>query len=197
VKNNALLVALPLALALGGCLKFGAEPPPSFLTLDAAVTVPVGETERTSAPTITVAVPVVPQELGVARIPVRSAGNALAYLKDAQWVEPPSRLFARLLADTLTASTGFVVLSGRQSLLDPGASLGGELRAFGVDAEANEAVVTYDAVLIRKGGESPVAEKRRFEARVPLAEIAPAAAGAALNQAANQVAGEVAAWVGG
>ncbi len=198
MRKAALLAALPLALSLGGCLKFGAEPPPSFLTLDPVVAVPVGETERSAgSPTITIAVPAVSQELAVTRVPVRSPGNSLAYLKDAQWVEVPNRLFARLLADTVTAKTGYVVLASRQSALDPGASLSGELRSFGVDAASNEAVVTFDGVLIRTGGENPGVEKRRFEARAPLSEIAPAQVGNALNAAANRVAGEVAAWVGG
>jgi len=40
-------------------------------------------------------------------------------------------------------------------------------------------------------------EKRRFEARVPVAAIDAVSAGTALNQAANQVAAEVATWVAG
>ena len=39
-------------------------------------------------------------------------------------------------------------------------------------------------------------EKRRFEARVPVATIEANGSAAAINQAANQVAGEVADWVG-
>lgn len=192
------------ALSLGGCISFGSNPPPSLLTLDAAATVAVGETTSSaSARSITIAVPGVPQELAVTRIPVRSGDTSVAYLKDAQWVETPNRMFARVLSDTITARTGRVVLGTRASLSDPGARLGGDLRQFGVDANASEAVVVYDATLVR---DRPVAadgtrpavpyEKRRFEARVPIAELTPAAAGIALNQAANTVAGEVSDWVG-
>ncbi|WP_343521217.1 ABC-type transport auxiliary lipoprotein family protein [Sphingomonas sp.] len=197
-----LLFAAPLLL--GGCIRFGAEPPPSLLTLTPTATIAVGETVNSaSAKSITITTPIAAQELAVARVPVRSDATNVAYLKDAVWVEPPSRLFARLLSETISARTGRVVLTLRQSLSDPGARLGGELKQFGLDAATSEAVVTYDATLVR---DRPVAERgtrpamtferRRFEARVPIAEITPAAAGVALNTAANQVAGEVADWVG-
>ena len=195
--NRLALLALPFAAAtLSGCIKFGAEPPDSLLTLTPTSTVAVGATARSaSARSITIQVPVVPQELAVARVQVRSSDTTVAYLKDAQWVEAPNRLFARLLSDTVSARTGRVVLSVRQALSDPGARLNGELRHFGLDATTNEAVVTFDATLARDGA-ARTFEKRRFEARVPLAAIEPTAAGIALNTAANQVAGEVADWVG-
>lgn len=192
---RAPLLALPLALALSGCISFGAKPPPSLLTLQPEATVASDRVQSSSSSkTITVSVPWAPQELATARVPVHSGGVAIAYVKDAQWVEPPSRLFARLLADTVTAKTGRVVLSNRQSLMDPGARLTGELRSFGVDEASSQAVVVFDATLMR--GEETVFEKRRFEARVPVSEIKPVPVGAALNQAANQVAGQVADWIG-
>lgn len=200
--NRLALIALPVALPLllGGCIKFGAEPPPSLLTLTANAPIEVGATASSAtARSITITVPVVPQELAVARVPVRSSDTSVAYLKDAVWVEAPGRLFARLLSDTITARTGRVVLTPRQSLSDPGARLGGELRHFGIDAQTSEAVVTYDATLVRDGsgrGAQQNFEKRRFEARVPVTAIEAAAAGIALNTAANQVAGQVADWIG-
>lgn len=194
------LALLALPFALSGCIKFGAEPPASLLTLTPAAAVAVGATASSaSANSVTITVPVVPQELAVARVPVRSGDTAVAYLKDAQWVEAPNRLFARLLSDTITTRTGRIVLSLRQSLSDPGARLGGELRNFGIDATTSEAVVTFDATLVRDRatrGAQQNFEKRRFEARVPVTAIEPTAAGTALNAAANQVAGEVADWVG-
>jgi cholesterol transport system auxiliary component len=186
-----LLLAMPLA----GCISFGSKPPATLMTLDSAVSLPVGESQRSNvAATITIAVPSVPQELVSARVPVHSGGTAVAYVKDAQWVEPPARLFARLLGDTVTGRTGRLVLSARQSMLDPGVYLMGDLRSFGVDAETGEAVVTYDAALIR--GKETVLEKRRFEARVPVTPIEAVPVGAALNTAANQVAEQVADWIG-
>lgn len=196
MNKRALLLALPLlAASLSGCISFGGKPPKSLLTLTPAATLPVGESQRSNvAATITIAVPSLPQELASSRIPVHSGGTAIAFVKDAQWIERPSQLFQRLLGDTITAKTGRLVLSSRQSMLDPGAYLMGELRRFGIEEEAREAVVTYDAALIR--GPESVVEKRRFEARVPVTEIEAARAGAALNDAANQVATQVAEWVG-
>jgi cholesterol transport system auxiliary component len=195
MKKLALILIPLLAAPLAGCISFGAKPPSSLLTLSPAVQLPIGESQRSNiAATITVAVPSVPQELSSGRVPVHSGGTAIAYVKDAQWVERPSQLFARLMGDTITARTGRLVLSTRQSLTDPGSYLQGDLRSFGVDADAGVAVVTFDAALIR--GPETVVEKRRFEARVPVAPIEAAPVGVALNQAANQVAAEVADWVG-
>lgn len=189
-----LLISLAL-LPLAGCVSFGAKPPESLLSLTATEQVAVGQAQSSAgARTVSIQVPAVPQALANNRIPVQASATDIAYVKDAQWVEPPARQFARLLSDTVTARTGRVVLSGAQSLADPGARLAGELRMFGVDAATSAAVVTYDAALVRDEGGA--LEKRRFEARLPVSAIEPAPVGAALNQAANQVASEVADWIG-
>jgi cholesterol transport system auxiliary component len=193
--RTRLVLALVAALPLGACISFGAEPPPSLLTLTPEATVPVGQPQSSAgASTITVQVPTTPAALAQPRVPVQATATSLAYVKEAVWSEPPARLFARLLSDTLTARTGRVVLSTAQSIADPGARLGGELRTFGLDATSREAVVTYDASLVRTDPAN--VEKRRFEARVPVTAIDAASAGPALNQAANQVAVQVADWVG-
>ena len=189
------LAPLLLLLPLAGCISFGGKPPAALMTLTPQAQLAIGESQKSNvAATITVAVPSLPQELASSRVPVHSGGTAIAYVKDAQWVERPSQLFQRLLSDTLTARTGRLVLSSRQSLTDPGAYLMGEIRTFGVDGDTGEAVVTYDASLIR--GPETMVEKRRFEARVPVTPIEAVPVATALNQAANQVAAEVADWVG-
>ncbi|MBN8817030.1 MAG: membrane integrity-associated transporter subunit PqiC [Sphingomonas sp.] len=185
-----LLLALPLA----GCFGFGGKPPKTLLTLNPTATLPVGSAQNSAAAkTITILVPVVPQALAVARIPV-TTGDQVAYVVGAAWVEAPQRLFARLMSDTIAAKTGRVVLSSAQSFSNPGARLSGELRNFGVDGSTGEAVVTFDGALIREAGKD--VEKKRFEARVPISPIDNTTVGPALNKAANQVAGDVAAWVG-
>ena len=180
---------------LSACISFGGKPPPSLLTLTSAAAIPAGQTQSSAnAATITIMVPAVSQALATARVPVQTSDTSIAYIVNAQWVEPPARLFARLVSDTVAAKTGRVVLSTAQSLSDPGARLTGELRSFGVDAATKEAVVIFDGALMR--GEGHVIEKRRFEARVSIAKIEADEAGIGVNQAANQVAGEVADWVG-
>ncbi|MEO5867450.1 MAG: ABC-type transport auxiliary lipoprotein family protein [Sphingomonas sp.] len=188
-------LALAALVPLSACISFGAKPPASLLTLTSVSAIPPGQTQSSaSSPTIQILVPAVGQALASQRVPVQENDTAIAYVKNALWVEPPARLFARLLSDTIAAKTGRVVLSTAQSFADPGARLSGELRAFGVDAGGNQAVVIYDAALIRSS--SNVVEKRRFEARAPVGAVETNAVGAGINTAANQVASEVAEWVG-
>jgi cholesterol transport system auxiliary component len=193
---KAPLAVLALALSLAGCISFGAKPPPSLLTLTAAVAPAVGQDQRSAgAKSITIEVPVTPQSVATTRVPVQASATSIAYVPKAQWAEPPARLFARLLSDTVAARTGRVVLSSVQPVTDASAHLGGELRSFGLDATTRQAVVTFDAALLRVPGKSGL-ETRRFEARVPVATIDADAAGPALNDAANQVAAQVADWIG-
>ena len=192
--RTSLLVATA-AVTLSGCIGLGGKTPPFLLTLDADAAPAAGAARTASdAATLTILIPTAPQKLRTPRIPVQQDDASVAYVKDAQWVEPPAKLFARLLADTITAKTDWVVLGTEQTRVDPGTRLSGELRHFGVEATSGEAVVTYDAALLRSGAAS--VEKRRFEARVPVASITAGPVGAALNQAANQIAAEVADWVG-
>ncbi len=195
IRSTKSLLALTALASLSGCISFAAKPPASLLTLTSATTLPVNQTQSSStAPTITIQVPAVAQSIAGVRIPVQASQTSIAYVAKAQWVEPPARLFARLLSDTIPPRTGRIVLSSAQSFTDPGAVLSGEIRSFGVDAGTNMAVVAFDGSLIRSTGK--VVEKRRFEARVPVSAIAAGPVGVALNQAANQVAVEVADWVG-
>ena len=188
------VAALAPAVLLAGCISFGAKPPPTLLTLSPARQIAVGQVQSSAgAKSLVVQVPATSTSLATVRVPVQTTPTTLAYLKNAAWAEPPARLFARLVADTLTAG-GTVVLSGVQSVDSPAGNLGGELRNFGVDATTREAVVTFDATLTRGG--ATVVEKRRFEARVPVAVIDGPTVGPALNDAANRVAAEVAGWAG-
>jgi cholesterol transport system auxiliary component len=190
---KATLFALPLALVLAGC-SFGAKVPATLMRLsaDAAPAAAAGRTAPT-AEAITVVPPSVAQELRTPRVPVRTGGTSVAYLPNAQWVEAPANLFARLLSETIAARSGRVVLDPKQFTFDPGQRLTGTLHSFGLQADTLEAVVVYDAALARG---ADAVETRRFEARVPVAAVDAASAPDALNRAANQVAAEVAAWVG-
>lgn len=185
-----------LGLPLAGCISFGAKPPPSLLTLTAAAAPTVGQEQNSATGrSITIEVPSSPQSLATARVPVQTSPTTIAYVPKAIWAEAPTRLFARLLSDTIAARTGRVVLSSVQAVSDPSARLGGELGRFGLDATTHEAVVSFEAALIREPAKGTV-DKRRFEARVPVPTIDADSVGPALNDAANQVAGQVADWVG-
>ena len=188
------LLALAAALALSGCFG-GAKVPPTLMTLNSAQT-RAAATTRTAAAgeTMTVVVPAVPRELETLRVPVHESEIAVAYLKNAQWVEMPAALFARLMSETISATTGRVVLDPKQFITDPGTRLSGTLQRFGLDATRMEVVALYDATLVRRDG---AVATRRFEARVPVAVADAATVSPALNEAANRVAADVATWVGG
>jgi cholesterol transport system auxiliary component len=192
MKKSLTSLALGASLLLSGCFG-GAKPPPTLMTLNAAQA-RSAQTTRTAAEgeAITIAVPNVPRELETVRVPVHETDIAVSYLKDAQWVEPPAALFARLVSETVTATSNRVVLDPKQFALDPGTRLTGTLKRFGLDAARMEVVGIYDGALARKGGGVTT---RRFEARVPVAAADAATVSPALNQVANQLATEIAAWV--
>lgn len=189
------LLIVAAALPLAACLSFGPKVPDTLLALRADASLPAGPARTArSGQTVVVGVPTATQELATTRVAVRSGATSVAYLKDAQWLDVPNRLFRELLGETISARTTRVVLDPRQAALAPGMRLGGRLSGFGLDAPSRSVIVTYDATLAR--GEGQPVEARRFEARVPVADETPATVGTALNQAANQVAGEVAEWIG-
>lgn len=185
------------AMALSACVSFGGKPPPFLLTLDADAAPPAGAPRTAAeAATLTVLIPTAPQKLRTTRIPVQQDDASVAYVKDAQWVEAPQRLFQRLLSETLAARTARVVLDEGQYLTAPGEQLAGQLVEFGIDVRSNEAIVVYQAMLVAAGGKSVT--QRRFEARETLgSRVAARPAGEALTRAANRVAADVAAWLGG
>ena len=195
MKQSIFVLPLAAAFALSACISFGSKPPPVLMRLTSSATLQANAS-RTAGPgeAITVVVPTVPQELATLRVPVRTGATQVAYLKDAQWVETPNALFARLLSETIAATTGRAVLDSRQFSVSPGVRLTGQLQAFGVDADGGEAVIVYDAALARAADR---VETRRFEARVPVSPVDANTVPAALNQAANQVADEVARWIQG
>jgi cholesterol transport system auxiliary component len=186
------IAALTAALAVSGC-SFGPKVPPTLMRLTSDAQLPASSRSGPQSGAITVVPPTAPAELNTPRLPVRTGATQVAYVKDAQWVEVPTIMFARLLSETIAAKTGRVVLDPKQFTFDPGQRLTGTLQTFGLDADRMQAVLVYDAAVSR--GKDSV-ETRRFEARVPVAALDAASAPAALNQAANQVAAEVAAWVG-
>jgi cholesterol transport system auxiliary component len=194
---RAPLLAAFTAVSLAGCIGLGGKAPPFLLTLDAD-TAPTAGTARTAsdAATLTILIPTAPQKLRTTRIPVQQDDASVAYVKDAQWVEAPQRLFQRLVSETVAARSSRVVLDEGQYLTAPGEQLAGQLMDFGVDARANEAVVVYQAMLVSAGGKS--VSQRRFEAREPIVgKVEAKPVGEALTRAAHKVAVEVAGWLGG
>ncbi|MBA4009055.1 MAG: ABC transporter [Erythrobacter sp.] len=188
------LLALPLALALSGCISLGGEPPESLLTLSPAVRAPAGPGAAADAnrPVIAVMPFDTPAKLDVLRVPVAVSDTELAYLQEAFWVEKPARLFRQLVGETLRAKGAAMVVDGNDIASMPTVTLQGTLIDMGFDAATSEAVVRFDAV--RTGKDGAVAT-RRFEARESGVTADARSVGAGLNVAANKVAAEVAEWV--
>ncbi len=182
-------------LLLAGCVSFGDKAPPQLLTLTSDAAPTAGSMASASVTeAIIVDVPTVERTLDQVRVPVQVSDSAIAYVQDAVWADKPARLFRGVLAETLAAKSGRLVLDQVETGSERGMMLSGQLQRFGYDEGARAVVVRYDAV-IRKPG-SPL-RKQRFEASVPVATVDAVSVGAALNQAANTVAVQVAAWVAG
>ncbi len=194
-RNGLTLTAA--ALLLSGCLSFGAKVPDSLLTLTTAAAPLPANTPRSgnTASSLTVLIPNTPQKLRTPRVPVQTGATAIAYVKDAMWVEPPARLFQRLLSETIASRGNRLVLDESQYVTGPGELLSGELTEFGVDGDQLQVVVVYQALRLQRDGNGVI--QQRFEAREGIAAVEPALVGAALNTAANAVAADVAAWVAG
>jgi len=189
--------ALALALSLGGCalLGGGPKPPPWLLTLTPTAAAPASVVRSANAgQTVTIDVPVIPKELRSVRVPAQVGETAVAYIKGLQWVDTPDQLFQNLLQETVLRTTSRIVIDPKQSTLDPGLVVTGQLSSFGYEAGQGSVLVRYDAALSTAGGTR--VETRRFEARAP-ADGTAATVGPALNTAANQVALDVARWIGG
>ena len=196
-RLRAPLLAAAAAVSLSACIGLGGKTPPFLLTLDADAA-PAAGGARTAAEsaTLTILIPTAPQKLRTTRIPVQQDEASVAYVKDAQWVEAPSRLFQRLVSETVSARTSRVVLDEGQYLTAPGEQLAGQLMEFGVDARTNEAVVVYQAMLVAAGGKAVT--QRRFEAREAIGgKVEAKPVGEALTRAANKVASDVTGWLGG
>jgi cholesterol transport system auxiliary component len=194
LRGAAGLLLLSTALALSGCIGTGKKVPPTLLDLTAASTAPAGlAASGTIEQALAVIEPDAPQKLSVTRVPVQVDGSAVAYLKNALWVEKPARLFARLLTETIRAKKTRLVIAGDDVRFVAATRLSGQLVEMGYDAPSGSVVVLFDAVLQQPDNKILT---KRFEGRVRGVPADARSIGPALNEAANKVAADVADWVG-
>ena len=177
------------------CVSFGGEPPPPslFNITSSAVAAPGSAASGTVEQALAVIDPGAPAKINVLRVPVQMSDSSLAYLQDAQWVERPSRLFGRLLAETIQARGNRLVIEGSDVASSAATRLSGQLLEMGYVAGSQSVLVRYDAVLQMPDGQI---RTRRFESSVSGVPADADFVGPALNEAANNVAAEVAEWVG-
>lgn len=180
-------------LALAGCISIGGEVPDQLFRLTPESTAQIGsQVSGSPADAIFVLEPESDRSLDVLRVPVRINDSSIAYLKDATWVEKPSRQFRTLLAETLRAETGRLVMEGGDFEQVGDVRVGGRLLRMGYDASSASVIVRFDATIGRRGGQIVT---RRFESVISGIEPKATQVGPALNRAANDVARQVAAWV--
>jgi cholesterol transport system auxiliary component len=185
---------LAAALLLGGCLSFGGKVPDQLISLTAQDSAPAGSTATGSLQDALIVLdPETDRRIDVQRVPVQIDDATVAYLKDAQWVERPSRQFRRLLAETLRAKGGRLVLEAGEAQAQGKITLSGRLVDLGYDARSQSVVVRFDAMRQEAGNGVTT---RRFEATVPGVSPNAKSVAPALNRAANDVAKQVADWVG-
>lgn len=190
-RNLPTLVAV--SIVLSACVSFGTKAPPSLLVLTATAGVQGGAVQS-GAPSdaLIVLLPEVPRKIDTNRVPISIDDSNVAYLKDAVWADKPARMMQLLLMETFSAKSGRLVLNEVDAGGKAQQFLSGTLMEFGIDSQAMEAVVVYDAVKLVRG---QVIEKKRFEAREAVSAIEPGPAGTALNKAANSLAAEMALWI--
>jgi cholesterol transport system auxiliary component len=183
-----------MALALSGCVSLGGgKPPESLITLTPDERASAGAMASGNANNaIVILDPDADRSIDVDRVPVQVSASSVAYLKDAVWVERPTRQFRRLLAETVRARAGRVVVEGSDYEVTGSTTVSGRLVQMGYDAASQAVIVRYDAVAEERGG---AVRSRRFEAEIPGVAATAAAVGPALNRAANQVAKEAAGWI--
>ncbi len=193
-RPTGLMLLSTALLMTAGCVRFGGKPPENLLTITSQAAAPAGETlSGTSQDALFVDLPVVPKSIATLRVAVRDGANSFAYVKDALWVDVPSRQFQGVLAETIRTRVGRLVLDPGQYLARRGQMLEGNLLEFGVDAAKRSAVVTYDASLMSPDGLRVT--RQRFSSSVPVSEIDAASVAPAVSKAANDVATAVADWV--
>jgi cholesterol transport system auxiliary component len=195
LRSRLLVAAAAFPLLLSGCVSLGPKPPKTLISLQASTPVKPGAAHTADdAHAVAVTIPNVQPALATQRVMVQDGPTSVAYIPDAAWAANPGLLFRNLLAETIEGTTGRFVPDQRNTGSQPDTRLSGQLLAFGIDAPARMAVVTFDGVISKTG--SGQFRTRRFSAQVPIGKVDGPSAAVAINQAANQVAAEVAAWVG-
>lgn len=187
--------AIPLAalLLLAGCISLGKKAPDTVIGLTAETTAPAGALGKGAlADALVVLDPDTDRRLDVQRVPVQVDASTIAYLKNTAWVERPARQFRRLLAETVRAKSGRLVIEGNDVEVGGREVLSGRLIDMGYDARSGSVVARFDALLESADG---AVRSRRFEAVVPGVAPKAKAVAPALNQAANDLAAQVAQWL--
>lgn len=187
------MTATAATLALAGCLSLGPKVPDQLINFTPReVAAPGTSSSGAVTDAIFVFEPEVEDRLDVNRLPVQIDATSVAYLEDATYVDRPARLFQHLVAETLRARRGGLVVEGEDPGITVRTRLYGRLVEAGYDVRTSSVVFTYDAVAVSPDG---TMRQRRFGSTIPGIAAEAAAVAPAMNEAANNVAGEVSGWL--
>jgi cholesterol transport system auxiliary component len=180
---------LLIVLALAGC---GGGAVPATFDLTA---LPGAARAGAARRSLVVAEPVGLQPFEADRIIVRAPGGSLSFLGGGQWADRLPRLIQARLIQSLENANRLRSVSRPGDKIAADTLLVTEIRAFDIAAGSREAVVDLSAKLV-SDSTGAVVNARVFEARVPVADISPAAAANGLDRALTQVLADVVRWVG-
>lgn len=199
---HARAAMLMLAALLAGCgplVKIG-EPPATPARLYALRAAAPGDAGPASVPgaalrTVVVEAPLPAAALRTLRIPVVTGDTSLAWLKDAQWLEPPARQFQGLLLDMLAAQPGIAAIDARLHSGPAQLRLTGTLDSLGVDVrDASRPVARVRFTAVLSGARGALVATAPFEAARPVDPASPDSVVRGLSEAAQEAARAAALW---
>lgn len=169
----------------------GAQPPPKTIYELAAPT-SFPPTREASSAQLAVAEPTVTLQLDTQRILVVPPASRPGFA-DAQWSDAIPKLVQARLVQTFENFSLQRAVTRASTDVSPDQQLLVDIRSFQISADKEAAAeVVLTAKVVAKDGR--VLASRIFTGRVPLAEIDPARAAAAINQAFGQVAVDIVVW---
>lgn len=197
MSANRVLVMLALFAGLAGCgplVKIGDDAPPlSLHTLRVLEPLPA-----MALPTpLLVDEPEAVAELRSPRMAVRTSPTGIEYLARARWVDPPARLFSKLLEEQLRFAADGQVLSFRQIDAPFAYRLNSRLIDFHVDVSDKDnprARVSLYLTLLTAPNPR-VVSVTRVDVAAPLASTRPDAVAVTMNELANAAARQIADWL--
>lgn len=198
----AVAVAVPAALALGGCAKLLTTAPRPLFQLSAPADV-LANLPRTAAQII-VDLPYAPEGLEPRRIAIVRAANGLDYLADGDWADRTPAMVRAVLVETFENSKSVAAVGPSSLDLRADFEIEGDLRHFeavydspmAVPGQVGGAPVAIVALAVKlvKIPERKILSQTLISAREPAAANATPQIVEAFNKALGKVAKQVITW---
>lgn len=181
--------ALAGLLALSAC---GGGAPPATYDLTAPRE---GITGGRGRGVLVVAEPQALQALDSSRIVIMTSEGGIAYLPDAQWSDRLPKLIQTRLIQTFENGARIQAVGRPGDRLVPAAQLNSEIRSFGIDEKAGEAVIELSVKIVNDRS-GRILAGQVFTSRVPSGgSVSGPVASAALDLATQSLLRDVVRWV--